>query len=182
MKEHGELTAWIATKISGDLEQRGYDVLYDHGSKKDNKVVGKIVSWFGGNYNREAELSQLDIAIVKKNSDDVLVLIEIEETTDRPKTLLGDVFGLLMGEHIRFGGTRDLFLDRNAVLVILGQSKTKHGDRNRRIQDAAMKVKSELLTANANVGRIIVDTFADEEELSKLMMDIIDEAMKVNYE
>ena len=178
MKARGELTVWIANKISDEWKKRGYDVLYDHGSKHDNGNVGKIVSWFGEKYNREAELSQLDIAIVKKNSNDVFALIEIEESTDRPKTLLGDIFGMLMGEHVMFGGKRELTLDKNAVLVILGYSKVRHDERNRYIQDKAMKVKSDLHTANANVKKIIVDTFADEEELSAVMASVLDRAFK----
>jgi hypothetical protein len=58
-------------------------------------------------YGWKAELSQLDIAIVEKNSDKVLALIEIEETNDNPKTFMGDLFGVFLGDHIRFQGERE---------------------------------------------------------------------------
>jgi len=39
-------------------------VLYDIVFAKEN--IGKIVSWYGDKYGREAELSQLDIALLKR--------------------------------------------------------------------------------------------------------------------
>ena len=174
----GELTAWIAEKISTDWEDRGYDVLYDHGKKGGNKNVGTIVSWFGDEYNRESELSQADIAIVKKNSHNIFALIEIEETTDTPKTFLGDVFGILLGEHIVFSGKQKLSVDENTTLIVLGQSNICHQDRNKHIQNNAMKVKSSLSTANAAIGKVIVDSFADADELSVLLPSVLDRAFK----
>ena len=177
MKMSGELTARIAEKISADWENRGYDVLYDHGKKGNNKV-GKIVSWFGDEYKREAELSQIDIAIVMKDSGKIFALIEIEETTDTPKTFLGDVFGTLIGEHITFGGNQNLTVDENTILIILGQSNVPHQDRNKHIQDKVMKAKPKLSTANAVIGRVVVDSFADADELLALLPSVLDRAFK----
>jgi hypothetical protein len=178
MKAHGELTAWIASKISDDWKKRGYDVLYDHGAKSNDANVGKIVSWFGDKYVREAELSQLDIAIVKENSGEVFALIEIEETADRPKTFLGNVFGMLMGEHIMFCGKRELIVDKDTTLIIIGQGKVRHQERNRYLQDEAMKVKQHLSTANSVVGKIVIDIFTDEDGLSALLPSVLDGAFK----
>ena len=52
----GQLTALIAGKIAEDWEKHGYDVFYDHGTKGVQENVGKIVSWFGNEYNRDAGL------------------------------------------------------------------------------------------------------------------------------
>ena len=175
----GELTARLAGRISDDWENRGYDVFFDHGGKHENKNVGKIVSWFGDKYNREAELSQLDIAIAKKNSGKIFALIEIEETTDTPKTILGDVFGTLIGEHITFGGKGKLTVDKDTILIVIGQSNTRHKKRNKHIQDKAMKVKSNLSTANSEIGKVIVDSFTDEEELGVLLPSWLERAFKV---
>ena len=89
---HGKMTSILGKALSEHYSLKGYDVLYDHGIKSEN--VGKIVSWFGGQYNRESELGQLDVAVLEKDSNKVIALIEIEETNDRPKTLLGDIFGV----------------------------------------------------------------------------------------
>jgi len=100
MSKHGEITA----DIGKSLKYEGYDIFYDHGTSSKN--VGKIVSTLEKDYDREDELSQLDIAIVEQNSDKVAVLVKIEETSDRPKTLLGDIFGILLGKHIFYSSTR----------------------------------------------------------------------------
>src|SRR3990172_5294661 len=115
----GELTPNAAERLSGYCDAKGYDVLYDHGPKKAN--VGTIVSWFGEQYNREAELSQVDIAVVEKSSHKAIALIEIEETSDSPKTILGDVFGVLLGEHIWFGGKQELSVDEHTTLIVIGK-------------------------------------------------------------
>ena len=99
LSKHGEITAQIGSR----LKYEGYDIFYDHGTS--GKYVGKIVSTLKKAYGREDELSQLDIAIVKEDSDEIAILVEIEETSDRPKTLLGDIFGVLLGEHIFFKQT-----------------------------------------------------------------------------
>ncbi|MFZ6030094.1 MAG: hypothetical protein ACOYYS_20455 [Chloroflexota bacterium] len=177
MKKHGELTARIAKKLFAELESRGYDVLYDHGATNDGNV-GKIVSWFGSKYQRGAELSQLDIAIVEKNSGKIFALIEIEETTDNPKKILSDVLGTLLGEHIRFAGNRELTIDSNTMLIILGQSKKRHQERNQYIQAQAMKVKSSSATASSKLKTVFVDSFADEDELAKLLPSVLDRAFR----
>jgi hypothetical protein len=178
MKAHGELTAWIASKISDDWKKRGYDVLYDHGTKNNDANIGKIVSWIGDKYIRESELGQLDIAIVKESSGQIFALLEIEETADRPKTFLGDVFSMLMGEHITFGGKRELTVDKGTTLIIIGQSKVRHQERNKHLQNETMRVKFHLSTANSVVGNIVIDTFTDEDGLSALVPSILDKAFK----
>ena len=78
----GEITVIIASNL--DIE--GYDVFYDHGDPA-NENVGKIAVWYGDDEKpeRDTELSQLDIAIVKKGTNKAIVLVEVEETSDRPK-------------------------------------------------------------------------------------------------
>jgi hypothetical protein len=175
-KSRGQLTAKMARKISQDWKERGYDVLYDHDPSSEN--VGKVVSWFGNNtekdYKNETRLSNVDIAIVKQNSNDVIFLIEIEETNDKPKTFLGDAFGVLFGEHIRFRRERELSVGENTALIILGKSKASHEKRNRYLCEKVLKVKSSLSTANSAIGKVFIETFSDEEKLAS----VLDKAFK----
>ncbi len=162
-KPHGRLTADVADILSKHFESESFDVLSDHSLKREN--VGKIVSWFGETYGRDAELSQLDIAIVEKNSSKAAALIEIEETNDRPKTFLGDVFGVLLGGHICFEGKRELLVGEWTTLIVIGKSEACHKERNRYLQNKAMKIKSALLTGNSKIGAIVIDAFSNAEEL-----------------
>jgi hypothetical protein len=176
MKAHGELTAEMGERLERDLKPKEYDVLYDHGPSEDN--VGKIVSGFGDQYDRESELSQLDIAVVKKNPDRTVVLMEIEETNDRPKTYLGDVFGVLMGDHIRFGGGRNLSVDERTTLLVVGISKVDHKRRNEHILGQVNMDESGLSTANSKIGKVVIRTFIDEHELFESLLSMLDSTFK----
>src|SRR5688572_26650416 len=84
-KRRGQWTAEIAERLK--LEFQDPDVFYDHGDSS-----GRIVCYFGDNNKRGTQLSYLDIAIVKKNRNQAIALIEIEETANRPKTIIADIF------------------------------------------------------------------------------------------
>jgi len=171
-KSHGKMTVKAAETLFGYYETKGYTVLYDHDSTKDN--VGKIASWFGDKYSRESELSQLDIAIIEKGSDKAFALIEIEETNDTPKTFMGDVFGLLLGDHISFRGERKISVGEYTTLIVLGKSKVLHKKRNEYLREQGMEIKSSLSTANSVIGNIVIDTFADEKGLYELLSSVLD--------
>jgi hypothetical protein len=171
---HGQLTAKIAREISPYWEERGYQVLYDHDPKSD--TVGKVVSSFGNlPYDRSTQLSHVDIAIVEKTNDNVFALIEIEETTDKPKTILGDIFGVLMGEHISFGKERPLLVNEHTILLV--KSQVSHRGRYTYLHEKVMKIKPELLTANSVIERIDIKDFSDEK-LSTLLPSVLDKAFK----
>lgn len=175
-KLHGQMTVRAAETLFGYYDVKGYDVLYDHSSTKVN--VGKIVSWFGDKYGRESELSQIDIAIVEKGSDKVLALMEIEETNDAPKTFMGDLLGVFLGDHISFRGERELLVGEHTTLIVLGKSKVMHNKRNEYLREQGMKIKSNLSSANSAIGNIVIDTFADERGLYALLSSVLDSALK----
>jgi hypothetical protein len=110
-------------------------------------------------------LSQLDIAVVERSSNRVLALVEIEETTDRPKTLLGDIFGVLFGEHVSFKRT-ELTVGPFTTLIVAGIGDAVFEKRNQHILERAERAKPYLGTRNSAVGRIIVKVFSDGAEFS----------------
>ena len=174
LRSHGQLTAKVAQKITQDLTEKGYDVLSDHSPSSEN--VGKIVSWYGLEYIKSAELSQLDIAIVKRNSNKAIALIEIEETSDRPKTLLGDALCALMGEHFCFGGKRQILVDEQTTLIILGKSEVSDRERCSYLCEKAMEIKSNLSTGNSIIGNVVIESFSDEKGLSTRLSSLLDRA------
>ena len=176
-KSNGQLTAKLAREISPSWEERGYHVLYDHDPKSDK--VGKVVSSFGNlPYDRSTQLSHVDIAIVEKNTDRVFALIEIEETTDKPKTILGDVLCVLMGEHISFGKEHPLFVDEHTILLVFVKSQDSRRRRNTYLREMVMKIKPIIFTANSVIETIDIKDFSDDRELSALMASVLDKAFK----
>jgi hypothetical protein len=111
----------MASILSRELNNQPLDVLFDHGQKEPgpNDRVGKLASWFGPEFKLESRLSLIDIAVVLRGSAKALALIEIEETTDKPKVVLGDVLAILMGNGIKFQGKRDLLVGRWTSLIVL---------------------------------------------------------------
>jgi hypothetical protein len=170
-KSHGQITVRAAETLFGYYATRGYDVLYDHSSTKDH--IGKIVSQFGDSQGRDVELSQLDIAIVGKSSNQVFALMDIEEANDNPKTLMGDLFGVLLGDHIRFRGERELAVGGHTSLIVLGKSMAPHRKRNEYLREQAMDIKSSLSTGNSGIGNIVIETFPDERGLYALLSTLL---------
>ena len=119
-------------------------------------------------------MSHIDIALVEQDSERVFALIEIEETTDKPKTLLGDVFGILMGEHLSFGKDHPLRVDEDTALFVLGRSKFSHVDRIDYVLDQVKRVSSNLGTGNSKIKKIDIKTFSTDEALQELLTDHIE--------
>ncbi len=175
--KHGLLTAKVAREISPYWEERGYQVLYDHDPASDR--VGKVVSSFGDlPYDRGTQLSHIDIAVVEKTDDKIFALIEIEETTDKPKTILGDLLGVLMGEQVSFGKERPLLIDEHTILLVFVKSKVSHDERNKYLREKVVRIKSNLLTANSVIERIDIKDFGEDTKLSALMQSVLDKAFK----
>ena len=173
MTKHGELTAEIAKS----LKFQGYDVFYDHGDSADPNV-GTIVSSMEKVPAMGEEFSQLDIAIIERATKRALALIEIEETTDTPKTFLGDIFGFLMGRSISFRGNSGSWKIGNwTTLVILGKGKNHEG-RNELIHDMALKAKSVLGTENSMIGDIVIKDSADKASLKEKLREQIEICIK----
>jgi hypothetical protein len=181
VKSHGRLTVETAQHLQDFLKDRGYAVLYDHGDSSD-KNVGTIVSWYGDGKKpeRETELSQVDLAIVELGSNKVIALIEIEETNDRPKTLLGDVFSVLLGDQINFR-EKSLSVGRWTTLLIVGFSKEPHVKRNQHILSKVERVKPALSSKNASIGKVIIKTFSDEAKLPALLLYELDRVFKGEF-
>lgn len=170
-KSHGQLTA----DLGKSLEFAGYDVFYDHGAA--GKAVGKIVSYFGDKNERGTQLSYLDIAIVRKNSNQAAALIEIEETANRPKTIIGDIFAFLMGDRVVFQG-KEIEVGSSTTLMILGYSKSQHLKHNQYILERVQKAKSALGTKNCEIGKIVIESYSDKASLAGLLKSMLDQAFK----
>lgn len=174
----GQLTADMAMYLRRQLRDKGYpcDVYHDHGKDGDG-FRGKIVSSINREYARGDELSQLDIAIVKQGTSEVWVLIEIEETNDKPKTLLSDVFGTLTGNFISLPQLGRADIGNYTTLIVLGKGRN-HELRNQHIREAALSTRSALGAGNSQIGNIIVESFTTAENLKKILWDEVQKVLR----
>ncbi len=173
MKSHGALTSEIGARLERDFKD--YDVYYDHGERAEH--VGKIVSSFGPKPARGTELGQLDIAVVERSTREVLALIEIEETNDEPKTILGDVFGALMGDQITFHG-EPLAVGDWTTLIVMGQGDESHQKRNDFLARNVNGCQLSLSTANKWIREVVIESFADESKLEIRLKELVEGALK----
>ena len=95
----GDLTARMANILIQKLASHGLMIFCSHRGEFKNPEfeVGQTKSWLEG-----VELGYPDIAVVSRNLDKAVALIEIEQSPADPKKLLGDVFATLLGDEITF--------------------------------------------------------------------------------
>ncbi len=182
---HGVRTAWVAQRLQEEFTDRGFDVLHDHGQKgvELDDTPGKLRSWFGSKSTRETALADLDLAVVSRDPNEAkkykaYVLVEIEETTHKPKIILGDIFATLLGNGITFQGERALDVGNWTTFIVLAHNEhDSHRDRLAYLQEQAIQLKTHLATPNASIGRIILDTFRDETDLEDKLRRYIEESL-----
>jgi hypothetical protein len=177
---HGELTTHLAEILTQEFDQYGIDVLYDHGQQTSHpNEVGEIASWFGESYNAETRLALLDIALVERATNKAIALIEIEETTDKPKVLIGDILAILLGDGIKFRGERILTIESWTTLIILGHySHVPNWKRVHHLEKHANYLKSSMTTGNAHIGEIVFDLFDDSADLKAKAIEQIKHARR----
>jgi hypothetical protein len=161
---HGMLTAFAAAGLAQELAGEGYDVLYDHGGKAGHTNVGRVTVWYGDKPTTYTRLAFVDIAVAPTASERVACLVEIEETTDKPKLVLGDALATLTGDGIAFG-KRPLHAGPWTTLVILVR-----GEMQPRLDYLAQQIETlrvHLTTGNAGIGRLVVEGFRNQAELEE---------------
>ena len=172
MNAHGRLTAEAAQAITAEMNKRGFDVYYDHGDPS-NPFVGTIPVSTEEELTSKNQISQLDIAVVERDTYRAVALIEIEETTDTPKTLIGDIFTTLMGDSVHLPGRKNKAKVGNWTTLIMIGKDAGHEDRNDRICNLANQAKSALGTGNSQVGNIVIAAFSEKKTLLNILLEEI---------
>jgi len=188
----GQMTARIAEKLSRYYDKKLFKVIHDHALKKENKVyddnspieennVGEIASWFGleENRSRRTRLSQLDIAVVERNTDKVFALIEVEETINKPKTLLGDVFAALWGNYFTFGDVSNhcaLSIGNWTTLIVMCKDSDDDKDRIGFLNNNVETLIAAQSGEYPLIRKVFIESFTDELELERKLKNQIEAA------
>jgi len=170
-KAHGALTAEIARNLKCEFD--GYAVYHDHGSSAEG--AQRIVSFFGEK-QRHTLLSFVDIAVVRSQSRKAVALIEIEETEDKPKTILGDAFAVLMGESLSID-EEVLQVGPWTTLIIAVVSETLHDKRYDYIAGKVEKARASMGTGNAAIAHIVLGSSPEKTSLAKLVSSLVRRAI-----
>jgi hypothetical protein len=66
----------------------------------------------------------------------------------------------------------------NTTLIVVGINKTNHNDRNTTILDQVNKIKDNLASQNSKIGKVLIKTYANEENFIEQMPSMLDEVVK----
>jgi hypothetical protein len=100
--EHGKNTAELGRRIRRRIDRAGrkdLEIFFDHGIKNESK---RPVPYFGS-YGTSTSLAFVDIAVINKDTNRVLVLCEVEEEGANPKRIIGDCFNIFLSDSVWIG-------------------------------------------------------------------------------
>ena len=172
----GEMTAQAARRLTQQISDPRFVVLFDHGNPRLDGVnrVGQIASWFGNHYDSNSRLALLDIAVIDRRLNTVLALVEIEETSVNPKTIIGDAFGFLFGDHLTFQGEQDLVVgDFTSFLILVKGAGAEKRLRCSYLQKQISAAIKQISSQNATIGDLSIDIFEDEARLYEILDQFI---------
>ena len=120
----GQLGKWLKEKFDNEFALYPYKPYYDHGDPSSPNVVA-VKALFGESVNNQTRLADIDLLVATLDNRAVL-LVEIEESGNEPKKLLGDVFALLFCDRIAIGqGKQKYFtLSQETQIIIAGKANT----------------------------------------------------------
>jgi hypothetical protein len=174
-KKHGEITAFIGDVLnrSNDLLKVGYSVIYDHGKGGDENVA-VMSAWLGNKAEMDNRLSEIDITIIERKSNKVILLIEIEESGDNPKKIIGDAMATLLADGISSAFQPNLQIGPWTTLVILGKGEgEKHEKRIRSIEDRIGELASGEGFNKMRIGTIKLSLFQTQDDLRNIIMGML---------
>ena len=176
MAKHGEFTAKVGAYLQQHLEPKGFQVAYDHGDKE--KGSGTIVSSLGREPRRGQGLSQVDIAVLKRQGESLyaLVLLEIEEKKSTPKIVLGDIFCVLLGQSLSFAG-ESISAGPYTSLIVAAVRGARQLKKNQELALVAEKCRAALGTPNAAVGEISVISLAEAADAESMLLERVQAAL-----
>jgi hypothetical protein len=85
-----------------------------------------------------------------------------------------------MGSSIHPPRIEKVKVGKWTTLIILGKG-AGHDVRNGRILKLANKAKSALGTINSGIGNIVIKSVSENDDLNKILMEEIDEAIQRNF-
>jgi hypothetical protein len=169
MEKYGVMTAELGLLVEQKISSQNLHIYYDHGDpKKDN--VGEITAYYGKGLHRDNKLAEIDIAILD-NQKRIILLVEVEENDDRPKTVIGDVMSTLLADGIAFRSKPCTLIEGGAALLILAKdSKVGHKDRMGEINKRVDQMLGNPVSNRLKIKRVKLALFRQPDEMSRIVL------------
>lgn len=162
-KIHGLNTRKIAEKLKDKLKAdpkryKNVKIFYDHGISNDTGVC-QPTTYMGRRYGADATLSGVDIVVVKDNN--AILVIEVEESTVRPKIIIGDIFGIVLAERIRIKRRSYSLENATIIIAIADEGKGKKSAKYIRLERHLERYFKTNLSKTPKKVRIIPCSISD---------------------
>jgi hypothetical protein len=166
-KKHGELTAALGMELSGsgELVKNDFMLMYDHG-KGGADEVGVTSAWIGGEKQRDNRLAEIDIVVYEAQSRKARLLIEIEESGDNPKKIIGAALATLLAENISPSGGEELRIGPWTTLLVLARGEgDAHLQRTQWMEDRINRLAGTEAANRMGIGKVRLALFQSADEL-----------------
>ena len=158
-------TAPTAAFLAEHYRHADRQVFYDHGGDD----AQRLYAWFGAAYvqpNPAQHLAWVDIVVADPTSRTVYQIVEIEDSSARPKTILADLMAVLLGDGLAFGGHVDWQIGAWMTFFVCVYAKAGTAPtRLAYLHQQVTQLQPCLQTRNAAIGRIVLATFQNQTEL-----------------
>jgi hypothetical protein len=134
-EQTGEFGVWLTDYFNASGHYQDLTVYYDHGDRDEYPNVAAVKGFYGDHVAHRNRLADIDVMVAK--DDEVLLLIEIEESEMSPKKILGDVFAILFCNQVGVrinGKPKDFSISPKTELIVAG-IVPRLGDRREKIED-----------------------------------------------
>lgn len=156
-RAHGINTKNIAESLKKKLDADpkryyGIKLFYDHGDSSKPEVC-QPTTYIGKRYGADATLSGVDIILTKDKN--AFIAIEIEESQTRPKTILGDIFSVILSNKIRIKGEPYSVKNATVIIAISDTGKGKQSAKYSRLERHLNKYIKLNTSTSKNKIRIV---------------------------
>lgn len=154
---NGKITAMIGAALTEGLAP-DYKVYYDHGKTSTSQNVKGCLALVSREPSNATRIADVDIAICRKGASGSLVdaILEIEESSFSPKTILGDISAMMLTKSIAIklgDGSHELYtVDEFTAKYVFGVVRQK-GSKRQQIEEFLLP-QFRLLTMASRGERI----------------------------
>ena len=162
----GQETTHLGERLTHKLKEvdDSLIVYVGHGKRSTSK---KVQTFMSEKINNGTRIADIDIMISKPNGD-ILFLVEIEESSAAPKTILGDVFSILFCDGVQADNKK--FKPSPQTEVIIGTHYNSDGDKASQFE--LIKKRIEFFTNRVGSLNVSSIRFIYEDSLCKAISTI----------
>ncbi len=141
-----EFGLWLTQYLKTNSQ---YSVYYDHGNQQEDSKVVVIKGFYGDKVTNINRLADIDVMVVN-NDNEIILLIEIEESKMPPKKLLGDIFTVLMCNRfaVRMGNANRYYEASSKTLLVIAGVVPNQGNERNKIRDTIIPRLQKFHTPN----------------------------------